>query len=383
MNRTVMGFGLVLLSAFFFAASGPFAKAMYAAGWTAGSVVLLRLLGCAVILAVPTVIGLRGRWRDVMRGWRTVVSYGVVSMAGVQLLYFLAVEHLAVAVALLLEMTAPLLIVFWLWATTRIRPATVTFIGMAVSLVGLLLVLDPGGGALSPVGVVFAMGAAVCLASYFLVSAKVEVDIPPVALTGLGMVVGTIVVVGVLLTGVIPADFSTEDVTLGTSPYSWVVPILVIIFMTAGAYVCGILGLRMVGATVGSFVNLTEVPFSVIVAWLIVAELPSVIQMYGGIGIVVGVVFIKWGEVRQEKRVQRRAVLLSDPATGPLTIVEVEEPEASGAGEAAGGSPDVAGDAPGAGGGASDARAVPAEHTSATHRRPLREHPAEHGASNQ
>ena len=47
--------------------------------------------------------------------------------------------------------------------------------------------------------------------------------------------------------------------------------------------------------------------------------------MYGGIGIVVGVVFIKWGEVRQERRIRRRAVLLSDPATGPLSIVEVTD----------------------------------------------------------
>ncbi|SLN00483.1 EamA family transporter [Brevibacterium yomogidense] len=325
MNRTAVGFGLVLLSAFFFAASGPYAKAMYASGWSPGAVVLLRLLGCALVLLIPTIISLRGRWREVVRGWRTVVSYGVVSMAGVQLLYFLAVEHLAVAVALLLEMTAPLLIVFWLWATTRIRPATVTFIGMAVSLVGLVLVLDPGGSELSLAGIVFALGAAVCLASYFMVSAKVEVDVPPVALTGLGMLVGTLVVAGLVLLGVLSADFSTAEVTLGASPFSWVVPILIIVFTTVGAYVCGILGLRMVGATVGSFVNLTEVPFSVIVAWLVVAELPSVIQMYGGIGIVVGVVFIKWGEVRQERRIQRRAVLLSDPATGPLSIVEVPD----------------------------------------------------------
>ena len=325
MNRTAVGFGLVLLSAFFFAASGPYAKAMYASDWSPGAVVLLRLLGCALVLLVPTLVSLRGRWREVVRGWRTVVSYGVVSMAGVQLLYFLAVEHLAVAVALLLEMTAPLLIVFWLWATTRIRPATVTFIGMAVSLVGLVLVLDPGGSELSLAGVVFALGAAVCLASYFMVSAKVEVDVPPVALTGLGMTVGTLVVAGLLLLGVLPADYSTADVTLGASPYSWVVPLLIIVLTTVGAYVCGILGLRMVGATVGSFVNLTEVPFSVIVAWLVVAELPSAIQLYGGIGIVGGVVFIKWGEVRQERRIRRRAVMLSDPATGPLSIIEVPD----------------------------------------------------------
>src|SRR5699024_4728626 len=99
-SRTAVGIGLVLLSAFFFAASGPFAKAMYADGWTPGAVVLLRLLGCALVLLVPTLVALRGRWQEALRGWRTVVSYGLVSMAGVQLLYFLAVEHLAVAVAL-------------------------------------------------------------------------------------------------------------------------------------------------------------------------------------------------------------------------------------------------------------------------------------------
>jgi hypothetical protein len=38
LNRTVLGIGLVLASAFFFAASGPFAKAMYAEDWSPGAV---------------------------------------------------------------------------------------------------------------------------------------------------------------------------------------------------------------------------------------------------------------------------------------------------------------------------------------------------------
>ncbi|HLR43794.1 MAG TPA: EamA family transporter, partial [Brevibacterium sp.] len=60
MNRTAVGFGLVLLSAFFFAASGPYAKAMYASGWSPGAVVLLRLLGSALVLLVPTLMSMRG-----------------------------------------------------------------------------------------------------------------------------------------------------------------------------------------------------------------------------------------------------------------------------------------------------------------------------------
>src|SRR5699024_10005254 len=98
MSRSVIvGFLLTLSSAFFFAVSGPIAKTMYAIGWTPGSVVLIRLAGSAVLLLIPTLIALRGRWDEVLRHWRTVVTYGLVSMAGVQGFYFVAVEHLTVA----------------------------------------------------------------------------------------------------------------------------------------------------------------------------------------------------------------------------------------------------------------------------------------------
>ena len=50
---------------------------------------------------------------------RTVVAYGLVPIAGAQLFYYNAVAHLSVGVALLLEYTAPILVVGWLWATTR------------------------------------------------------------------------------------------------------------------------------------------------------------------------------------------------------------------------------------------------------------------------
>src|SRR5699024_7635246 len=193
MSRSVIvGFLLTLASAFFFAVSGPIAKTMYAIGWTPGSVVLIRLAGSAILLLIPTLISLRGRWDEVLRHWRTVVIYGLVSMAGVQGFYFVAVEHLTVAVALLLEMTAPMLIVFWIWARTRTRPATVTFIGGVVSMIGLLLVLNLRGSSISIFGAFMAMAAAVCLASYFLVSAKDTITLPPVALTGLGMGVGSL-----------------------------------------------------------------------------------------------------------------------------------------------------------------------------------------------
>ncbi|WP_436325990.1 EamA family transporter [Brevibacterium sp. FAM 27836] len=315
MSRTVVvGFLLTLASAFFFAVSGPIAKTMYAIGWTPGAVVLIRLAGSAVLLLIPSLIALHGRWGEVLTHWRTVVTYGLVSMAGVQGFYFVAVEHLTVAVALLLEMTAPMLIVFWIWARTRTRPATVTFIGVLVSMVGLLLVLNLRGSSISIIGAVMAMAAAVCLASYFLVSAKDTITIPPVALTGLGMGIGALAMSLIVAVGVMPWGAVTGDVDFGGVSMSWVVPMAMIVVFTVGAYITGILGLRYVGATVGSFVNLVEVPFSVIVAWLVLFEMPAPIQLFGGVFILGGVGFIKWGEARLARRVARRQIVAKSEA---------------------------------------------------------------------
>ncbi|WP_309132276.1 DMT family transporter [Brevibacterium sp.] len=310
MNRAVvMGFLLTLASAFFFAVSGPIAKTMYAIGWTPGSVVLIRLTGSALLLLIPSLIALRGRWDEVRRHWKTVLTYGLVSMAGVQGFYFMAVEHLTVAVALLLEMTAPMLIVFWIWARSKTRPATVTFIGVVVSMIGLVLILDVRNSDISLFGVVMALAAAVCLASYFLVSAKESINVPPVALTGLGMGVGALVMGVVVLVGLMPSGVAAADVDFGGHRVSWMLPMAMIIAFTAGAYITGILGLRYIGATVGSFVNLIEVPFSVIVAWLLLFEMPAPIQLFGGVFILGGVGFIKWGEARLARRVARRQVV--------------------------------------------------------------------------
>ena len=92
---------------------------------------------------------------------RTVRSRGLVPIAGAQLCYFNAVEHLSVGVALLLEYTAPILVVGWLWATTRRRPSNLTLSGVAMAIAGIMLVLNVFSGAhINLIGVGWALAAA-------------------------------------------------------------------------------------------------------------------------------------------------------------------------------------------------------------------------------
>lgn len=300
--KFLVGLVFALASSFAFALPGPVGKALYASGWSPGSVTLVRLTGCALVLLIPTLIQLRGKWGEVRAHWRLIVAFGLFSMTGVQATYFVAVERLNVTVAILLEMTAPMMIVFWLWARTKARPSGLTFFGLAISMIGLVAVLDvgavirEGSDALDALGVIMGLASAVCLAVYFLISANDSVKIPSTALTGLGFAVGAIGTVPFVVLGLLPWKATTDAAALGQWNAPWFLAHAIIIVFTVAAYVLGVVGLRLMGAGVGSFVNLTEVLFAALVAWWLLGETLAVIQFVGGAAILAGVVFIKLGE---------------------------------------------------------------------------------------
>ena len=53
---------------------------------------------------------------------------------------------------------------------------------------------------------------------------------------------------------------------------------------------------RALGATVASFVGLSEVLFAIVFAWLVLGELPTPVQLAGGTLVVSGVVAVRLGE---------------------------------------------------------------------------------------
>lgn len=307
--RVVVGFGCMLFSAFFFAVSGPVAKALYEIGWTPGSVVLVRLSGAAVLMLVPSLVLLPRHWREARRNWRSVVAYGVVSMAGVQAFFFLAVEHLSVAIAVLVEvMGAPLIVVLWVWARTRKSPGAVTGVGIVVLLVGVALVLNFEHASVSWVGILLAVAAAACFACYFLIAANQTIALPQAAFTGLGMGAGALAVLVANISQIMPARFSTDKVEFAGAEMSWVLPAGLLIVFTVGAYVCGFLAIRYLGATVGSFANLVEVLFSAIAAWLLLGEVFTRQQLIGAGVVILGIALVKWGDLR----IHRKRIRIAD-----------------------------------------------------------------------
>jgi drug/metabolite transporter (DMT)-like permease len=300
-RSTGVGLLIALVSAATFATSGPFAKSLLDTGWTPGSVVLLRIAGAALVLLVPTVRALGGRWSLLRHGWGQIVAFGVAAVAVPQVAFFFAIQHVSVGVAMLLEYLGLVLVVAWQCAAARRLPRPPTVMGIVLAVVGLVLVLDLFGGVrVNGIGVTWGLIAAVGLASYFLLSGHVaEQPLPPLVLAGGGMVVAAVGFAALGLAGVLPMTFSTGAAQFDgwTVPW-WAAVVELAVIAAVTPYVTGIVATRLLGAKLASFVGLSEVMFAVLFAWVLLGELPRPVQLVGGLFILAGVVAVRSEESR-------------------------------------------------------------------------------------
>jgi drug/metabolite transporter (DMT)-like permease len=293
---------MAVLSAATFGTSGTFARSLINAGWTAETAVVARIGIAGLILAVPTVWAMRGRWRSLRRSLGTMGPFGVLAVAGAQLAFFKAIQYVPVGVALLLEYSGILLVVAWMWVVHGERPRPLTAAGAVAALAGLVLVLDlTGATGIDPLGVAWGLGAGVGLAAYFVLSARVDAELPSVALASGGMAIGAALLLALGATGILHLHATFERVTLAGHQVSWLVPVAGLSVIAAViAFVAGIGAARVLGAPLSSFVGLTEVLFAIAFAWFALGEVPTLMQAVGGVLIIAGIALVRAGMLRPQ-----------------------------------------------------------------------------------
>ena len=294
------GLALAVLSAATFGTSGAFASALIDAGWSPAAAVLARLVTAALMLTIPAMIQLRGRWALLRRSAGKVAAYGLIAVAGCQFFYFNAIARMPVGVALLLEYLAVVLVVGWLWLRHGQRPQRLTIAGGVVAIAGLVMVLNIGGSAhINPLGVMWGLLAAVGLATYFMLSAADEDPLPPAVMAWAAMCLGAAALAVVGWTGLMPVTAIAGNVRFLGHRVSWIVPVLgLALLASVFGYVAGIGAARRLGAKLASFIGLAEVLFAILFAWLLLGQLPSPVQFLGGAFILAGVTLVRVDELR-------------------------------------------------------------------------------------
>jgi drug/metabolite transporter (DMT)-like permease len=289
-----VGLATMILSSVSFATSGAFIKPLLESGWSPAAAVTVRALTGGLILLPLVLFLLRGRWGALWRARWRVLGMGAIAVAFTQLAYFAAIQRIPVATALLIEYQAPLLLVAFVWVTSRRMPKPAVLIGSVLAIGGLVLVIGPGAlQAVDLMGVLFALAAAVGCAIYFVVAARPADGLPPVALAGAGLLLGGVLLGLAGAVGVVPFSVAFESVTLFGNVTPWWLPLLVVALVgTALAYAAGIAGSGLIGSRLASFVGLLEVVFASVLAWFLLGEQLSALQMVGGLLILAGIAVI-------------------------------------------------------------------------------------------
>ncbi|WP_350351121.1 DMT family transporter [Microbacterium sp. A8/3-1] len=293
-----LGLPLAIGAAFAFGMSGGWARGLMDAGWTPGAAVTARISVAALVLLIPTILSLRGRWGLLRRNIGLIAAYGLLAVAATQFFYFQAVAVMDVGIALLIEYTAPIAVILWLWLRRGERPSRRSILGAVIAFVGLVLMLDIVTGAeVNAAGILWALGAMVGAATYFLLSAKADTGLPPVALAGSGLLLGALGLIVAGAVGVLPIAWSTDDIAYRFGTVPWFVPVLAMgVLATALAYLLGIASTRMLGSRLASFVALAEVVAALLFGRLLLGQLPDLLQALGGVLVLAGVVVVKLGE---------------------------------------------------------------------------------------
>jgi len=284
----MLGALLCLLSAAAFATLGVFGKLASEAGANVASTLLVRFALAGLVFAA--VLRLSGRWAALRGLPRRVVLIGLgLGAFGYSLqsgLFFAAIERLDVSMVALLLYTYPAFVTLAAIALGRVAPSPRAGVALTVASAGLVLVLLAGGGGdFELVGALLALGASLTYTTYIIVSDSVIEAIDPLALALL------------VLTGA-SASFTvvglgTGSLDLALSGEAWLWLALIALVSTVVAVSCFFAGLRRVGPSEAAILSTFEPPVTVVLAFLVLGERLTALQLAGGALVLAAVVVLQ------------------------------------------------------------------------------------------
>ena len=185
--------GLVLVAAISPTFGAAFAVTLFDELGPAGTV-FLRLAFAAIVLCAI--------WRPRLTGdLRLAAAFGV-AVGLMNWSFYEAIDRIPLAVAVTIEFAGPLLVA----VIGSRRPLDLVWIALAA--VGIVVLVDPGGGSMDAVGVGFALVAAACWMAYIYLSKRVGAAFRGGSGLALAMAVGALIV---LPAGVIQAGSSLAE----------------------------------------------------------------------------------------------------------------------------------------------------------------------------
>jgi len=241
--------------------------------------------GFAVAVALVRPALLRVSRRDLPR----LAFFGIVGLTGVNAFYFAAIARLDIGVALTVQYLGPLLLLLWLKIVHhRVLPADL-WGAAALSALGCLLVVgayDPGS--LDAVGLVWALAAAVTFACYLLSGEQAGQRYAPATTLVWGFGFSA-------LFWCITQPLWTFPVGRISSPRDVAFAVYIVIGGTMIPFACIVTAVRHLPASRVAVVATLEPVLGALIAWPLLGQALSPIQIAGGLLVIGAVIWVQTG----------------------------------------------------------------------------------------
>ena len=294
-DRTRLGYAMVATAATLFAVNGSVSKVVLESGLSSLELAQIRATCAALGLLIFLVVFARSVLRVSRRELLFLAAFGVVGVALVQWLYFVAIHNLPVGVALLIEFTAPLFVALFARYVYKEHIRRRIWVAVILCIVGLGVVVEVWAGvAFSTVGVTAALGGAFALTAYLLMAERERRYRDPVSLSFYGFLFAAILWAFVQPVWEFPFEVLGETVSLqgNLSEHSAPVWLLVGFIVVIGTMVTFSLltgALRHISATRASIVATLEPVIATVIAWIWLGETFGATQLIGGAIVLAGI----------------------------------------------------------------------------------------------
>jgi drug/metabolite transporter (DMT)-like permease len=286
---------LVVLASICFGTSGPLVKPTMDAGLSPQQVASFRICVAAALLLAFVAVRRPALLKVRRQDWRLLLAYGLIGVAGVQLLYFVTVSRIPIGVAMLLEFTSPVLVALWVRFVRRVVLPARMWVGTALALVGVTLIAEVWQGLrLDGLGLLFGVCAALCAASYFLIGEHGVTTLEPLGLVTWGMVIGGVAIALLAPPWSLPADVLGGPAAFaGLAVPVWVLLLTCAIVSTAAAYLLSISAMRYLPSNVVSVIAVCEPIVATGLAWVALGQALTLVQVVGAVVLLAGATVVQ------------------------------------------------------------------------------------------
>ena len=294
-DKTRLGYAMVATAATLFAVNGSVSKVVLGSGLSSLELAQIRNTAAAVLFFAFLVVVAPKKLRVGRRELAFLVAFGLIGVALVQWLYFVAIENLPVGVALLIEFTAPLFVALFARFVYGEHVRRRIWFAVALCLTGLALVVELWSGvAFSTVGVTAAFGGAFALTAYLLMAERERRHRDAASLSFYGFLFAAVLWAVVQPLWEFPWDVLDDNVSLqgNLSEYSapiWLLVSFIVLIGTMVTFSLLVGSLRHISATRASIVATLEPVVATLIAWAWLGETFGATQLVGGAIVIAGI----------------------------------------------------------------------------------------------